>query len=226
MPLYVLLVILATLISGSLYVVAKYRSSWWMMVIFKPLTMLPIITLAVYGISYQFSWHGLLIVLGLLWGLVGDVFLLKPSGFKAGLVAFLIGHLCHLAGFIGLMQAMPDPLWLAIYSLVVLGITAWLLRQIWPKAGKLRIPVLAYFVVIGSFGFAAVALWSSQSEQDYAIMIVVGACSFLLSDSVLGYERLVAKQWYSPAVISITYYAAQLLLALSVLQFSGLTIYG
>ena len=65
--------------------------------VFKPLLM-PV--LLVYYLSGTSSVHGL-IVSGLVFGWIGDLCLLhKAKWFKAGLAAFLLGHLCYTAQFL------------------------------------------------------------------------------------------------------------------------------
>lgn len=221
-PMLVLIsALIITAISGALYVVAKYRQSRWMMITFKPLTMLPIIGMAGWAFYWHPVWPLLCILVGLIFGLLGDVLLLKSSGFKAGLVAFLVGHCFHIPAFL-LFSESVQWLWVLAYATIMLLCSCWLLRKIWPVAGRLRWPVLAYFIVIGAMGLSAMLLFSGQPLRLEAQLIIAGATLFLISDSVLGYDRLVRQQWFAPALISLTYYAAQALFALSAVGYAGL----
>lgn len=224
MPYMIYLALLAIAVCAGLYIVAKYRTSRWMMLTFKPLAMLPVIALSAWALSVQFEWAVLCILLGLLFGLLGDILLLKPNGFKAGLVAFLMGHCWHIPAFVLLAHEVDNHVnwaWVAGYGAFLLVWSIWLLTKIWPVAGKLRWPVVAYFGVIGTMGLTGIAFYSGAPTVLEAQLIAIGATLFIVSDSVLGYERLVAAKWYAPAVISITYYAAQTCFALSTLSLVG-----
>ena len=76
------------------------------------------------------------------------------------------------------------------------------------------IPVLAYCLVIASMAYRALARSSpSGAEHVYGF---VGALSFVVSDSMLAYNKFVSPIPYSHLWVMITYYGAQLLIAGSV----------
>lgn len=207
--------IVATAISGTLYIIAKYIHSRPMMVITKPLAIMAIIAIGVINLANHYSIEGVLVVLGLMFGMLGDICLLRREYFKAGLVAFLIGHALLIPAFLLQITAV-DYLALVTFTLLVSLAAVQLLRVLLPSAGKLRIPVICYFTVIILMAIAAVALFSGQPDVASAQLILIGALLFLVSDAVLGYDRIVAPLAIGPAVISLTYYPAQLAFALAV----------
>lgn len=142
--------------------------------------------------------------LGLSW--LGDVALLGEgeAAFTAGLSSFLAAHLCYLAAFRKRngdgVRRMP---WLAAGYLL-----AWLVlnRVLWPRTGKLRVPVLVY-------GTALVGMALAALDTDVPAMAAGGAC-FVLSDGILALDRFSPgrRRWADPLVM-LTYTAAQALIA-------------
>ena len=153
------------------------------------------------------------IVIGLLLGAIGDVLLLFPRAFTAGLAVFLLGHVSYIVAFSRLVPIAEWPRvarWPAMGAACA-GATA--LAWLWPHTGKLRLPVTAYVaaIVVMVIGAAAVGtrLWPAPA----AILIALGAVLFFASDISVARDRfvspgLVNKVWGLPA-----YYAGQILIA-------------
>src|SRR5205814_3110142 len=101
-----------------------------------------------------------LVFAGLLCSLGGDVWLLFPRGFVAGLLHFLVAHLLYIAALVpgGPWNA---PVWalLAPFALVSLAT----LRYLWPHLGRERAPVAFYVSVIAVMGWRAAARASATS---------------------------------------------------------------
>ena len=147
---------------------------------------------------------GLSVLAALVLSLVGDALLLsarKPA-FLAGLVAFLLAHVAYVVSFVPL--ARPSPLVLA----AILAVTAGVVRWLWPHAGELRVPVLAYAVVI------AAMLWLALGVPRVAVQ--AGAALFWLSDLTVARDRFVRASFANRLVGLPLYYAGQLLLASTV----------
>ena len=144
---------------------------------------------------------GLAVLAALVSSLVGDALLLsarKPA-FLAGLVAFLLAHVAYVVAFAPLSG--PSPLVLA----AILAITAGVVRWLWPHAGELRVPVLAYAAVI------AAMLWLALGVPRGAVQL--GAALFWLSDLTVARDRFVRAAFANRLVGLPLYYAGQLLLA-------------
>lgn len=194
-----------------LTVCGKYRSPW-LHYVCKPLTMLLILALALslpIQTSPVYRW---LVVAALLCSLVGDVFLMLPRKlFLAGLGSFLVAHLIYIAAF-GLDGRHSFPPWLiAIVVLFALAGMAVLL----PRAGRLRIPVAIYVTAIAVMALTAVAR-SLSSGNAGAGFAAVGAVLFVISDSLLGWNRFVKPFAAAEALLLFSYFAGQTLIALSV----------
>src|SRR5438093_2324464 len=95
-----------------------------------------------------------LVFAGLLCSLGGDVWLLFPRGFVAGLASFLLAHLLYIAAFApgapwnAAAWALLAPF--AVASLAMLG-------YLWPHLGRDRAPVAVYVSVIAIMGWRAAA---------------------------------------------------------------------
>ncbi len=204
--------ILLIILSGLLHVTGQYLKIASLKYIFKPLTTALIILLAFQLDSGNYTIYKILILTGLLFSLIGDVFLMLPKDrFIAGLVSFLVAHLL----FIGAMVSDLGPFYawipfipIAVYMIILL----WILL---PKTGKMTIPVLVYALVIMVFVWQAAgrAWYLAGDSSSYAF---IGAVLFVISDSVLAYNKFVKPFKLAELLIMLSYWSALVLLALSI----------
>lgn len=156
------------------------------------------------------SLYGLLVLAALVLCLAGDI-LLIPRGsealFKAGIGAFLAGHIAYIAAF---ASTGVTPAGMQIGVLVTPALTVPFVVYLWPKVTPgFRLPVAAYTVVIAAmifFAFGSGLLWQ----------VPVAALMFAVSDMVVGRDRFVAEARWHPLVITPLYFGAQVLFAVSV----------
>lgn len=208
------LVVLSLLaaVSGALHIRSEYRGPRALGYVCKPLTTSALIALACLAPGSPPAPYRELIVLGLFFSLAGDVFLMLPSDrFLPGLASFLIAHLLYIAAFSQVAGFQPSLTALAPFALA----TAVLLRLLWPHLGGMRAPVVLYVVVIVTMGWQAAAQWSSVGES-WALLALVGAVLFTVSDAALALNRFRAAFASAQALILTSYYLAQWLIALSV----------
>jgi uncharacterized membrane protein YhhN len=143
-------------------------------------------------------------VAGLVLSAVGDAFLLSEGrcAFLGGLTAFLLAHLAYAAAFAP--ASAPSPWGLVLVAAATGAVLLWL----WPRLGRMRVPVVVYACAIGGMLWLA---WGTGRDG-----IRAGAVLFWLSD------LLVAKRRFGPAsrldrpVGWTLYFAGQYLLALSI----------
>jgi uncharacterized membrane protein YhhN len=140
----------------------------------------------------------------------GDLLLLWKRSFDVGLLAFLLGHALYVVGF---NAALPVGMW-SLPMLVPLGLAAvGAITWLWPHLGKRRVPVLAYVVAI------TIMVWGGFSNvfrSSLPWMAAAGASLFYLSDLAVARHRFVHKSFVNRALGLPTYYAGQLLLALTI----------
>lgn len=204
--------IITIVVSASLYIWASYGNRQLVIYITKPVTTSLIIVLAFLQDPGVHDLYRTLIIVGLFFSLLGDIFLmLKSDKFVQGLVSFLIAHIFFIIAFSSGFGPYLEISYLipaAIYTTIFL----WILL---PKTGKLMIPVTVYALVLLVF------LWQATGRFYYlagssALLSFIGAILFVTSDSILGYTRFVKKSRASTFLIHVTYWGALLLIALSI----------
>jgi uncharacterized membrane protein YhhN len=198
-------------ISAILTIFAVTQNRRLVLYIFKPLTMFFIILIALQSRFPTSSFYKYAIIAGLIFSLVGDVFLMLPvDRFIQGLVSFFIAHLFYIAAltFEG-GQNLPPVIMLPF---MLYGIS--MVRWLWPRLGKMRLPVLAYMLIISMMGWTATGRWIG-TRQPGSLFAFLGAVLFIISDSVLAVDRFKAHFRSAQAYILSTYFIAQWLIALS-----------
>jgi uncharacterized membrane protein YhhN len=203
---------LLAILSASLHIRAEYYGPRYHVYLFKPLTMVFILLIAVQGGGPNLSLYKVAITAGLVCSLAGDVFLMLPSNrFAAGLASFLIAHLFYITAFtsgIGFGFSLWPLVPCLIYGLFMFRILS-------PYLGKMKWPVLIYVVVILVMAGQAWERWS-QTGQSEALLAFLGAVLFTISDSALAVNRFRGRYQSAQALILSTYFAAQWLIACSV----------
>jgi len=154
--------------------------------------------------------YGQLVLLGLVLCLLGDLLLIplgRPAIFKAGVFAFLAGHVAYSAAFLTRPISVTGLLVGAALLVVVLGgVLRWLGSSL-PK--DMVGPVRAYMVVIGVM--SALACGVTAAGGPWAV--AVGALAFTASDVSVARDRFVRHEFVNRAWGLPLYYAAQLLIA-------------
>jgi uncharacterized membrane protein YhhN len=152
-------------------------------------------------------------VAALVFSLAGDVLLMLPrEQFVGGLSAFLVAHLCYLAGF---WTDGPAALPLVVSGLVVAAAIGSLgVLQILPAVRReepaLVAPVAAYMAVIGAMVATALANGNAVAG--------VGAVLFAVSDSMIAWDRFVGRFAGAGVWIMVTYHLGQATLVASLLH--------
>lgn len=150
------------------------------------------------------------IVAGLALCAVGDVLLLCNRGFDAGLVSFVLGHVAYIVAFHHALPITGWPRWLVLpVALTSAGALSWL----WPHLGSKKAAVSAYIVVITAMVWGALAVTAAGVV---GWTVAAGATLFYLSDLTVARQRFVHADFANRALGLPLYYAAQVLIALSI----------
>lgn len=201
---------LLVLVSALLTIRAEYRGPRIQVYVFKPLTVVLIILVALQTKQATTGQYKLLVVAGLVCSLVGDVFLMLPRDrFVAGLVSFLVAHLFYVAAF-----ASGVGEWNVWWSLALAGYGASMLWVLWRGVGKLKAAVVVYVAAILLMAWAALSRWPYAAAG--GAWAAAGALLFVASDSALAWDRFNGKFRAAQALILATYFAAQWSIAVSV----------
>jgi len=198
-------------LSASLAILTDYSGPRIWHYISKPLTTTAILGLALYLGWHQHTWYRTAILIGLLFSLAGDVFLMLPKDrFIPGLVSFLIAHLFYISAFtVG--RGFGFTWWLILVLLIYgIGVFSYLKQSL----GSFTAPVLVYVIVILTMVWQAGENWLAASKTPFFIAFA-GAIFFALSDSTLAVNRFRKKFPAARALVLGTYFLAQWLIALS-----------
>ena len=183
--------------------------------LFKPLTMVIAMLLvlrrsAVPGMPIQRK--GLLLA-ALLASLAGDMFLMLPANwFIPGLASFLVAHLFYVSLFRSGQVWFPSRR--ALVATLAFGVA--MLAFLWGGLGNnaLKAAVAAYVAVIALM--AAQAIGRATVLRDaQSIAVALGACIFMLSDSLIAVNRFVTPIPLAGLWVLSSYYLAQILIVLN-----------
>ena len=177
------------------------------------------------------------VIVGLVFGLFGDVLLALRNVFKqkkstfilSGIVAFAIGHICYLAVIaLNMLHILPDNmLWLSMLPVVLgvpIGIT---FMKLAPKFnldfGKLKAGVCFYGALLATMVLSAIVMGVSDGVQNgfgwFAVVTMLASVLFVSSDIILSKSYFDKSQKDTSAAmiiaIHVTYYLAQYLFAIS-----------
>ena len=178
----------------------------------KPLTTVLIIAVAAVAATPVPAAYKALILAGLCFSLLGDIALMFPEKwFTSGLVAFLAAQVLYILAFkpqpghpVSPMTFLP----FVLYGLLMFFLLA-------PHLGPMKLPVFVYIAAITMMaGFAAARYVDRGGPKP--LLAFAGAVLFLVSDSVLAYDRFARKVPGARIIVLGTYFPAQLLIALSV----------
>lgn len=181
----------------------------------KPFASLGFIVAAL-GFGALESRYGNIVLTGLILGAIGDVCLLGSAKqyFTAGLVSFLLGHVAYVIAFAGLpIGTIPALVAAVLMAAVMVAIARW----VFPHAPDMRIPIGVYMLVIVLMCVVAIGAGAAGAPW----MIPVGALMFTASDIAVVRDRFVSKGFVNRLWGLPLYYAAQLIIAWSILAVNG-----
>lgn len=166
----------------------------------------------------------------LLLSFLGDCFLLIKGAkmlFILGLSSFLLAHICYIFAFkrdinkISKEQLLRDNLLIKI-SVLLFGSTLIVVLFSFGNEGfaTMKVPVSVYALVIMTMAFTAALRKSFVNAQSY-LLVLIGACLFVFSDSVIALNKFTAlfeNNNYLPRfLIMSTYGVAQYLIVKGIL---------
>ncbi|PKF49170.1 lysoplasmalogenase [Enterovibrio nigricans] len=197
--------------SGLLHISAAYKGPRWQFYLFKPLTIAILIVIAMAGGQESSYTHW--IIAGLAFSLVGDIFLMLPKDrFIPGLLSFLVAHILYSVAF---WQQFDGPMIWWLPSLIGAA-SVLIFFLLLPNLGQLIIPVGLYIAVIAQMAWGAGEFWMA-AQSPMAAYAFSGALLFMLSDTVLAFDRFKGPFRTSVLLIMSTYFCAQGLITASVL---------
>jgi uncharacterized membrane protein YhhN len=180
--------------------------------VFKPLATALLLLLVATGPSGFSSPYATAILAGLFFSLLGDVFLMLPADrFRSGLFSFFLAHAFYVFAFTR-DTPFATPLPPFVLCLAAGGAV---LPALWSGIPRrLRPPVLAYVALLLVMAGQA-ASRAAHLHTPPALAACLGAALFVLSDSLLAWNRFRRPFPAAQALIHATYFPAQWLIAIS-----------
>jgi uncharacterized membrane protein YhhN len=162
-----------------------------------------------------------LLILALVFSVNGDLLLeLRRVGrlgpeqvFLLGLVAFLIAHIFYIALFVRSRSGVSVVIGRTrtVACMATLGTAIITVVVLWPGLAEMRIPVLAYSLVL-------VTMVISAQYALFTPKVAIGALLFFASDTMLAINIFGYPFSGARTLVWITYYTAQLLITLGVIS--------
>jgi len=190
----------------------------------KPLLMI-LLVLFVLLQTYADNKIRILLLLAICFSLSGDVFLLfeqsSSANFMLGLVSFLVAHICYIWLFARIkINRSPKRKWNPWIITAVLLYVFLLIYILSPYLGALKIPVIVYASVLG--GMLTMALHAFDfNGLPAGRWIIAGAALFVLSDSLLAFNKFYSPFEFAGLGIMLSYALAQLFIVTGVTKFMG-----
>ena len=157
-----------------------------------------------------------LIVIGLICGYAGDIFLMfkkRDDFFIFGLGSFLLGHIFYIIGFLlSIVNIMAFPAWGIILFIPEILILAFALLKIKGKMDDMTIPTLVYVGVIGTMGICSI-LRLAQFDGLGFLFVYLGAIFFMVSDGLIAINKFDKEIKHGEVIIKLTYGLAQFFIA-------------
>ncbi len=176
-------------------------------VIFKPMIMLSLMALYYYSVEKKNNWF----LLALAFSFLGDVLLMdKNNLFLYGIAAFLMAQVIYIKLIVGqlnkssLQQKILAIIPFAIFIIVLLGVLK-------DNLNEFLIPVIIYGLTISIFGIVSLLNYLSDRSK-IALILLVGAVLFILSDSMIALFKFHDPKAIYPIATMITYVLAQYLI--------------
>ncbi|MFX0103925.1 MAG: lysoplasmalogenase [Candidatus Hodarchaeota archaeon] len=213
---YIFLVLFFVIAIIEVY--SEYKDNKKLVYYTKPLVVPMLILFYIFGASIaRVDW---LIVIALIGGCAGDIFLMlenQEKWFLFGMVAFLINHIFYIISF---LLSISDFTNFDIWGLFLLGpvilILIFMLPRFIGKTEDMKIPVLVYLVVILIMHIAAILRLAEFGALTFTL-VYVGSISFIFSDATLAVNKWGEKEKRKRLIEMTTYFMAQFYITLGVL---------
>ena len=202
---------------------SKWKRKMVAAVLFKALASLSFVILGILSFQHAIDkTSALYLLVGLIFGAVGDVLLNvchlvkeSPFVFFLGGVSFFVGHILYL---VVLIPQAASYLWPAIGAgILSAALILFFLHRKVKTEQLLFLESLSYMIVVSLMASFSVFGLIAKSGDPARILRAIGGLLFLASDTML-FARMIRKE-KTPAVLGflllITYYPAQCLIAMS-----------
>lgn len=186
-------------------------------------------------IADNFSKYAITMLVGLVFGWIGDYFLhAKPSQayFVTGFVSFLVGHIFYIVAYVKALPVLFSDYKMFNIPELVIGAVVLVVAFVLMKVLKMKmtpkivgVGIWIYFIILTFMFTKATALgynqWQSGADGGILAFVVLtlGSFFFVLSDASLGVIMFADQKKNYPLKIFniVTYFWGQIMLASSIL---------
>ncbi len=188
--------------------------------------LMPMLVFGLWGFISQakgesvLSQNNILLSLGIIFGGMGDMYLLRQKethNFIRGVVAFFLGHVFYLIVIFSLLTFLPVPiLFIVIASIlyIALIVATWFMNKC--QKGPIGVAMIVYATLLVGINAIALFLLVGYNLQGgfnsiplSIINIFIGSLLFLISDAVLSHTIFVKEFPFHRFIVMLTYLAAQ-----------------
>jgi len=150
--------------------------------------------------AFVFSWFGDILLLG---QEINELF------FVAGLAAFLIAHLCYVTYFYrSSLRKIFSNRGISTLKVCTICFGVLLYAFMYTGLGALKVPVFLYVTAVTIMGVSALARSGRVNAESFT-WTVLGAFTFIFSDSVIGYNKFIYPVPFAEVLIMLFYCLAQ-----------------
>ena len=203
-------------------VFAEYKDNKKIEYCTKPLLMPLLILFYIFGVVNTTSITNVdwLIVIALLGGCAGDIFLMlenEDKWFLFGMGAFLINQIFYIISF---FLSITDITNFDTWGYFLLGpailILVFTVPRFIKKTEDMKIPVLVYLIAILIMHIAAILRFAEFQGLPF-VLVYVGSISFIFSDACIAVNKWAGEFINARLIIMTTYILAQFYITLGVL---------
>lgn len=160
------------------------------------------------------------ILSALIFSWIGDILLMWSHLFVYGLGSFLMAHICYIIGFRLAQKSeskihQVDFVRTFFFNLPIYMVAAITFYLINPNLGNLKIPVIAYLIVIVSMVTTARERFKKCDPYSFW-QVFIGALLFFVSDGIIALSKFYKAFPESGVLIMGTYATAQLLIVMGI----------
>lgn len=179
------------------------------------------------SLSFFIDWFFYLTLVALIASVIGDAFLVLPVVFPVGVVSFGCAQVMYTVMFGA--RGLPNSTWPQIIVLLLLvgGVCIGLfmvLRDPMYNLFKNYLNVRMVVLIVVYFSLISMMLWSALLQHAVissvqSVLALVGGILFFISDLMIAVSAVFSSHWIFKRriLVMMTYYFAQLLIAMSVL---------